>query len=224
MVVNKGSCFWQINFAEEEKVSKTSPLFALPLPFFSLVGLADTEGLGVGGLVGGDGRPLLFPAFPATDGFKLGSDEGWLDIEGTLLGFDDGALETEGFNEGVEDGSPDADGFKLGSDEGVEDGSPDTDGFELGCDLFEGWFDMEGTLLGSDDGALETDGFNEGLDDGSPDTDGFKLGSDEGFEVGDGVLVPSEMEITAVPGAVEISIELTVIVTVFPVPPKFEIA
>jgi len=52
MVVNKGSCFWQINFAEEEKVSKTSPLFALPLPFFSLVGLADTEGLGVGGLVG----------------------------------------------------------------------------------------------------------------------------------------------------------------------------
>mmetsp|Transcript_27332 Transcript_27332/g.41083 ORF Transcript_27332/g.41083 Transcript_27332/m.41083 type:complete len:165 (+) Transcript_27332:331-825(+) len=164
MVVNKGSCFWQINFAEEEKVSKTSPLFALPLPFFSLVGLADTEGLGVGGLVGGDGGPLplLFPAFPATDGFKLGSDEGWLDIEGTLLG--------------------------------------------------------------SVEGALEPDGFNDGVDDGSPDTDGFKLGSDEGFEVGDGVLVPSEMEITAVPGAVEISIELTVIVTVFPVPPKFEIA
>jgi len=38
------------------------------------------------------------------------------------------------------------------------------------------------------------------------------------------VPVPSEMEITAVPGAVEISIELTVIVTVFPVPPKFEMA
>ena len=51
---------------------------------------------------------------------------------------------------------------------------------------------------------------------------GFGVG---GF-VGDGVLlmVPSSMVITAVPGTEVISIESTVIVTVFPVPPKLEMA
>ena len=48
---------------------------------------------------------------------------------------------------------------------------------------------------------------------------GFGVG---GF-VGDGVLLLL-MVTTAVPGDVEVLIELTVIVTVVPVPPKFEMA
>ena len=53
---------------------------------------------------------------------------------------------------------------------------------------------------------------------------GFEVGAFVGDVVGGDVVVPSEMEMIAVPGVVEISIESTVIVTVFPVPPKFEMA
>ncbi len=52
---------------------------------------------------------------------------------------------------------------------------------------------------------------------------GAGVGLGVGGFVGDGVLLFVMLTI-AVPGVVEISIESTVIVTVFPVPPKFDMA
>ena len=63
---------------------------------------------------------LLGSSEGTTLGIEEGSDDGWVDSDGTKLGSDVGLVEYDGFKDGRNDGWVDSDGTKLGCNEGTK--------------------------------------------------------------------------------------------------------
>jgi len=122
------------------------------------------------------------------NGSRLGCMEGFMDIVvGWWEGFLDGAKDASEL--GDSDGAPEDEGGMptddVGSMLGSDDGLSDKEGFIDGPEL--GFLDLDGDMLDTEDGSADVD-----VSDGAPDDEGFTEGPELGIIDLDGVMLGTE--------------------------------